>query len=58
MLLISVAITGVALMIALPLIVGGSPSWLGSTPNIAALQPIFVIGALAIGIGAIIKLFQ
>lgn len=57
MLLIGMAITGVALLIALPLIIGGSPSWLGSTWS-GALQPVFVIGAVAIGIGAIIKIFQ
>lgn len=58
MVFISVAITVIALIIALPLIIGEAPLWVGGESWSGGLQSLFVIGAVFIGIVAIIKLFQ
>ena len=57
MIALGAVITTIALFLALPLIMSVSPGWLG-TANWQALQPVFIIGAVAIAIGAIIKIFQ
>ena len=57
MIIIGAIITSIALILALPLVLDVGPGWLGSG-NWQALQPVFIIGAVAIAIGALIKVFQ